>query len=119
MPQFSRRSVIAATDNIAGWSHAEIDRFALKYGLENVAVGYSRLNKANALGAHLIRNPEAVDEDGANLCDSIVTEVVNLAAGRCWVGYPQAFQIGEFRERHGDLYRALERDGFTLLDGVL
>ena len=36
--------MVAATDIIASWSHAEIDRFALKYGLENVAVGYSRLN---------------------------------------------------------------------------
>ena len=79
MPQFSRRSVVAATDTIANWSHAEIDSFALKYGLENVAVGYSRLIKANAVGAHLTQNPEAVDEDGANLVDSIVTEVVNLA----------------------------------------
>src|SRR5579864_8243176 len=119
MPQFSRRSVLAATDIIANWSHAEIDRFALKYGLENVTVGYSRLNKANALGAYLTRNPEGVDEDGANIGDSIVTEVVNLAAAACRGGYPQVFQIGEFRERHGDLHRALERDGFTLLDGVL
>lgn len=119
MARFSRRSVIATTDSIANWSHAEIDRFALRYGLENVAVGYSRLNKANALGAYLARNPEAVNDEGVNLCDSIVTEVVNLAAATCRGGFAQEFHIGDFRERHGELYRALERDGFTVQDGTL
>src|SRR5258708_28938258 len=45
MPQFTRRTILAAVDFILVKTHAEIDRFALEYGLEGVVVGYSRLTK--------------------------------------------------------------------------
>jgi hypothetical protein len=67
MAHFSRRTILAATDLLANWGHTDIDRFLLEYGLEETIRGNSRANRANALGRHLIRNPDAVTEDGVNL----------------------------------------------------
>lgn len=119
MAQFSRRTVVAATEALAAWGHADIDQFALRYGLENVVVGYSRLNKANALGRNLMRNPEARDEDGGNLSDSIVAAITGVCMQSCYGGYPHAFETNTFRERYAELYRGLERDGFTVDGGQL
>ena len=119
MAQFSRRTVVAATEALAAWGHADIDQFALRYGLENVVVGYSRLNKANALGRNLMRNPGARDEDGGNLSDSIVAAITGVCMQLCYGGYPRAFETNTFRERYAELYRGLERDGFTVDGGQL
>jgi hypothetical protein len=67
MSQFSRRTILGARDLIANWAHVNIDRFLLEYGLEEIVRGNSKADRANALGRHLIRNPEALNEDGVNL----------------------------------------------------
>jgi hypothetical protein len=104
---------------MANWGHADIDQFALRHGLENVAVGYSRMNKANAAGRHLIQNPETQNEDGENIADSVVGAVVEDSMRHCYDGYPQAFHVRLFRERYADLHRGLERDGFSVDGGQL
>lgn len=38
MAQFSRRTILAATDIISNWGHDAIDRFLLEHGLENAIV---------------------------------------------------------------------------------
>ncbi|HLZ40041.1 MAG TPA: hypothetical protein VKQ11_03725 [Candidatus Sulfotelmatobacter sp.] len=119
MPQFSRRTVLAAVDTILNRTHAEIDRFALEYGLERTVVGYSKADKANALGAHLVANPDATTDDGENLTDAVVTALVDHAIRRSRAGYPPQFSLDEFRRGFPLLSRGLERDGFTAEGGAL
>ena len=76
MAQFSRRTILASTDLMANWGHTNIDRFLLEYGLEETVRGNSMANRANALGRHLIANPDALSEDGENLADSVVGKLV-------------------------------------------
>jgi hypothetical protein len=52
MPQFSRRTILAATDLVANSGHTNIDRFLLEYGLEETVRGHSMADRANALGRH-------------------------------------------------------------------
>jgi hypothetical protein len=119
MPQFSRRTILAATDVIALRSHAQIDRFLLEYGLEDAVAGYSKADKATALGRHLMRNPEAVTDTGENLTDVIVRALVADAISSCHGGYPAEFRFNEFRQGYADLNRGLERDGFMVDTGQL
>ncbi len=119
MAQFSRRTILAATDLMASWGHTAIDRFMLEYGLEDVVKGYSRADRANALGRYLVANPDARSEDGENLTDSIVGELVRGAVRASEGGYPRAFNYDHFRQNYPALHRALERDGFTVEDGQL
>lgn len=78
MPQFTRRTILAAVDFILVKTHAEIDRFALEYGLEGVVVGYSKTDRVNALGRYLLRNPEATTDTGDNLTDAITLALVGF-----------------------------------------
>jgi hypothetical protein len=119
MAQFSRRTILAATDLMANWGHTNIDRFLLEYGLEEAVRGSSIANRANALGRHLIANAEALSEEGANLTDTIVGELVESAIRNSTDGYPRAFSFDVFRERYPALNRGLERDGFAVEDGQL
>lgn len=117
MAQFSRRTVLAATDLLENAGHARITRFALEYGLENHDVGNSMRNRANSLAGYLIANPEELGEDGQNLTDAVIEALVNDAIRNCF-GY-DGFDYPRFQERYGDLNRALERDGFTVDTGQL
>lgn len=119
MALFGRRTILAATDLMADWGHTAIDRFMLEHALEDIVRGNSRADRANSLGRHLIRNPDALNEDGENLADAVVTELVRYAAGRSAGGYPEQFNIDEFRRRFAALHRGLERDGFSVETGEL
>ncbi|HTR34990.1 MAG TPA: hypothetical protein VMH80_03760 [Bryobacteraceae bacterium] len=119
MAQFTRRTILAATDTMANWGHTNIDRFLLEHALEEAVRGNSRADRANALGRYLIGNPETLNEDGANLADAVVGELVEEAIRHCVDGYPREFSFEVFRERYPALHRGLERDGFTVEDGTL
>src|ERR1017187_5134683 len=118
MPQFSRRTILAATDLMADWRHTGITRFLREYGRDETVHGYSRADRANALGKHLIRNPEALSDDGECLTDAVVTKLIEYAIRGSYVNYPEEFSIELFR-RHTALHRGLERDGFTVEGGQL
>lgn len=119
MAQFTRRTILAATDTMANWGHTDIDRFLLEHALENAVRGNSRADRANALGRYLIANVDALNEDGVNLADAAVGELVAGALRNSVDGYPREFSFGVFRERYPALHRGLERDGFTVEDGTL
>ncbi len=119
MPQFTRRTILAATDLIANWGHTEIDRLLLGYRLERAVAGSSRADKANALAKYLIANPDAQSEYGENLSDAIVEALVRKSIGESMDGYPAAFSFGLFTQRFAPLQRGLERDGFTVETGDL
>ncbi len=119
MAQFSRRTVLAATDLMANWGHTDINRMLLEHMLEETISGGSRADRANSLGRHLVNNPNALNEDGVNLTDTIVGELVEGAIRAATDSYPQEFSFNVFRERYPALHRGLERDGFTVEDGLL
>lgn len=119
MAQFSRRTILAATDLMANWGHTNIDRFALEHALEETVRGSSMANKALALGRHLVSHPNTLNEDGVNMTDAIVSELVAGALQNSLDGYPREFSFDVFRERYPALHRGLERDGFTVEDGQL
>src|SRR5437870_303074 len=119
MAQFSRRTILAATDLMANWGHTDINRFLLEYGLEDTVGGNSRADRANALARHLIGNPDALCEDGENLTDVIVGKLAESGIGRSFDGYPREFSFDTFREKYAALHRGLEREGFTVEGGQL
>src|SRR6266851_792916 len=105
MAYFSRRTILAATDLMANWGHTDIDRFLLEYGLEEKVSGYSRPNRANALGRHLIANPESLSEDGDNLTNSVVGKLIDNAVRSSMNGYPGEFCFDAFRQNYPELHR--------------
>lgn len=119
MAQFSRRTILAATDLMANWGHTNIDRFLLEYGLEDAVRGNSMANRANALGRYLVANPDAQTEDGENLTDAIVGALVGRAVRGSTAAYSREFSFDVFKENHPALQRGLERDGFSVEDGQL
>ena len=119
IPQFSRRTILAATDRLGGWGNTEIDRFLPEYGLEDTVRGGSRADRGNALGRYLLASPDATTEDGENLTDAIVFSIVEDLIQTLQAGYEREFNVEVFRERYAAIHRGLERDGFTVEDGVL
>jgi hypothetical protein len=119
MPEFSRRTILAAADVLAGYGHTGVDRFLLEYGLEDTGVGGSLQARANALSLHLLANPQQRNEDGRNLTDAIVGELINHAIRTRVDRYSQAFDYQAFQQSYSALHRGLERDGFTVEGGVL
>jgi hypothetical protein len=120
MAQFSRRTILAATDLMANWGHTniDIDRFLLEYALEETVRGNSMASRANALARYLIAYPNTLSDDGLNLTDTIVGELINGALQASVDGYPRTFSFDVFRERYPALHRGLERDGFRLEFGL-
>jgi hypothetical protein len=119
MAQFSRRTILAATDVLGAQGHTEITRFLLEQGLEDAIAGRSRADRANGVARLLIQNPNQRNDLGENLSDAVVTAMVANAISSSFGGYPNAFQLDRFKERFPGLYRGLERDGFVVDGGQL
>lgn len=119
MPQFSRRTVLAAADTFVNFGHAGVSRFLLEYGLENAGIAGSLQERANALSHYLLANPQELDPDGRNLTDAIVESLVGTAISRSTERYTDRFDYQLFQTNYPALHRALERDGFTVEDGAL
>jgi hypothetical protein len=118
MSQFSRRTILSATDTLASLPHTGIDRFALEIELENIVVGSSKDGRANSLARYLIENSQRADGEGKNLTDSVVIALIERAIARCR-GLRDQFDYESFQRTYPTLYRGLERDGFTVEDGHL
>jgi hypothetical protein len=79
--------------------------------------GGSRRDRATSIARHLLTNPDEVEEDGRNLTDAVVEDVVQRAISHS-TRYGE-FQFDSFQQNYGELQRALERDGFTVEHGQL
>ena len=83
MTQYSRKTILAATDLLENAGHARITRFLLEHGLEGyVGVGSMR-DRASAVARYLLENPDALNEDGQNLADAVVEMLVAEAIQQC------------------------------------
>jgi hypothetical protein len=118
MAQFSRKTVLAATDLLENAGHARITRFLLEHGLEDSVVGNSMRDRASALARYLLADPDRINEDGENLTDAVVGQLVTEEVRR-FVRYDDQFDNEGFCRSNGPLNRALARDGFTVEGGAL
>lgn len=122
MPQFSRKTIIATLAILEGSTHADIDRFVLEHGLEgtSAAAGTSKRDRTNGLIRYLLNNPDAQTDEGANLTDSIVRDLIESAAKSAERASLYALGASQtFEERFPELTRALKRDGFEIVNGQL
>lgn len=117
MPIFSRRTILATTDLLANFGHAALTRFLLEYELDEVGDAGSLRDRANAIARYLLRNPDAIDGEGRNVTDSVVSRLVEDAI-RNVTDYA-GFHFDQFSMRYADIQRALDRDGFSVEDGQL
>ena len=123
MAQFSRRTILAATDTLNDLTHSGIDHFLLEHGLENKIGGSSKDARCNDLARYLINNPSASNEYGENIADAVVNALVNRRIESSFEYFEdpweQRFSIDAFRRKSAELHRGLERDGFTVEGGEL
>ena len=117
MAQFSRKTILAATDPLQNAGHARITRFLLEHGLENHVHAGSMRDRANSVAQYLIANLDVLNEYGQNLTDSVVSALVSEAVAECTIF--GEFSSHRFGERFAELSRALARDGFPVEGGQL
>ena len=115
LSQFSRITIVEAISSLEHLTHAELDRFLLKFGLEEIApqdIG-SITSRLNALIKYLIDNPDEKGPDGANLTFEIIEDV--LEPKPSYYGRP----VSPIEERLPKLVNSLKRDGYIIKNGVL
>ncbi|MBK5190333.1 MAG: hypothetical protein JJE19_02405 [Methanosarcinales archaeon] len=117
MPQFSRITIIEAIGSLESLTHAKLDRFLLKFKLEEVAhreLG-SKIYRLNALINYLIDNPDEKGPFGANLTFEIIEDVLEHR--------PSYFASGQsdrtIEERLPILVNSLKHDGYVIKNGRL
>ena len=111
MPQFSRITIIEAIGLLESLTHADLDRFLLKYGLERIAHQELRPKtaKLNAVIKYLIDNPDEKGPFGANLTFEIIEdELINIS--------PNIY-APLVKKHFPKLLNSLKRDGYVITDG--
>lgn len=114
MPQFSRKTIIAAVATMEGWGHSDIDRFGIEHGLEDTGAlaGSSSRDRTNTFMRFLLKHPMWPVEEGGLLSEVTVRDLIRRAAAR-------APEMEQFEEYFPDLARALKRDGFDIVHSEL
>lgn len=96
-------------------TNATLDTYAFRYGLDEVAVGTSKLQKVLNIGKHLIDNPDLPGILSDNLMFEIIEDVISKAVIN---EYHFDFDSNEFRH-YPQLRRLLLKDGFVIENGNL
>lgn len=119
MPDFSRRTIIAAAATLEAYPHSDIDRFVLEHGLETTEAGSdtSKKNRANAIITYLLAYPDALHHEGGNLTEIVVRDLIQRAIVQA--GRPTPENVDPFERNFPALSYALKRDGFQVADGGL
>lgn len=86
MPDFSRRTIIAAVATLEGLEEAGLDRFILEHALEGSGGDLrgryiSIKDRANCLIEFLLQNPEAEHYEGGNLTNVLIRDLVMRIKG--------------------------------------
>lgn len=96
-------------------THATLDTYAYRYGLEEIAIGSSKEQRVLAIGRYLINNPQLPGILSDNLMYEIVEDIINRAINN---DYYFDSNTNEFTN-YPQLRRLLLKDGFTIDDGKL
>jgi len=110
LPQFSRITIIEAIGLLESLTHAELDRFLLKYGLERIAHQELRPKtaKLNAVIKYLIYNPDEKGPLGANLTFEIIEDELRSIS-------PLNIYAPPLVEEHfPKLLNSLKHDGYVI-----
>jgi hypothetical protein len=111
MSALSQYTLVEALELVSKYSHDEIDRLLMRFGIEGVAPNSSTTYKntrVNQLIRFLLENPDAQGPLGANLAFEIIEYLIE----RLVESHPEYTDALE--EAHPRLVRALERDGFVV-----
>ncbi|WP_190284792.1 hypothetical protein [Bacillus sp. S3] len=96
-------------------THATLDTYAYRYGLEDVAIGNSKDQKVLSIARHLISNPERPGILSNNLMYEIVEDVLTRTISST---FHFDSEINEF-VNYPQLRRLLLKDGYVIEDGRL
>jgi len=110
LPQFSRSTIIEAVGLLESLTHADLDRFLLKYGLERMAPQEFRPKtaKLNAVIKYLIDNPDEKGPFGANLTFEIIEDELSI------ISPPNIFAPRLVEEHFPKLLNSLKHDGYVI-----
>ena len=110
MPQFSRITIIEAVGLLESLTHADLDRFLLKYRLERIAPQELRPKtaKLNAVIKYLIDNPDEKGPLGANLTFEIIEDELSIISPRNIYAPPIV------KEHFPKLVNSLKHDGYVI-----
>lgn len=108
---FSRESVIEVLPLFERMSHAEIDRFALRFGLEGIALDDTvpKYKRANAIALYLINNPDLKWPSGENVTFKVIEFLLGVAQQR-----NVSLEVDLLGFKH-----SLKRDGYMIEQYVL
>lgn len=116
IPLFSRATITDIMCLLGDMNtHAELNTYVYRYGLEEVAVASSKAQRVLAIGRYLINNPQLPGILSDNLMYEIVEDTINRAVSN---EYYFDSNINEFKY-YPQLRRLLLKDGFTIDDGKL
>jgi hypothetical protein len=118
MGKFTRGTLLAATKVLQNWSHSDIERFGLEFGVQDHLDGYSRANKANALSSYLLQVPSARHEEGGSLSDAVVRGIVERSLSNLHTSEPDLIDK-RFPAEYAELHAALSKNGYVVQGGVL
>jgi len=117
MAQYSRKTILAATDLLENAGHSRITRFLFEHELEGRVLGASMRDRATGVSRYLLEDPERLNEDGENLTDAVINDLIAELVQR-YVRYGE-FNYEDFSTHNESLNRGLARDGFTVEGGKL
>ncbi|WP_154990911.1 hypothetical protein [Priestia megaterium] len=96
-------------------THASLNKYAYRYGLDEIAVGSSLDQRVLAIGKYLYENPQLPGTISDNLTYEIVEDVVTKAVANEYI-----FDSSKNEFTHLPyLRRLLLKDGFVIKDGTL
>lgn len=100
---FSRTTIIKMVSALRLTTHAEVDKFALEFGLEDVIGGSYIKEKEAAIMKYLIKNPQAKAPNGTHLAQAIIEHLVLTHN-----------QFNDPAELFPELVNSLDHDGYKL-----
>ena len=100
---FSRTTIIKLVNALNLQTHAEVEKFALEFALENEISGSYIKEKEATIMRYLIQNPNATAPNGTPLVQSIIEHIISSFSG-----------YSEPAERFPELVNSLDHDGYIL-----
>ncbi|MCL4706489.1 hypothetical protein KJ068_15065 [bacterium] len=119
MRKFSRQTIIETCSALEHLSHAELERFLLKFALENSApqsLG-SKTSRINSLIKYLLDNPDLKGPKGTDIVLEIIEEVISKRISEDF-GYIYRNER-TIDEVLPGLLNSLRHDGYVVKDGKI
>jgi len=110
MVSFSRATILEAVSQLESRTHGEVERVALRFGLEEVLtedLNYLR-EKANAIARYLIKNPEEKGPNGSSLTFEVIDHLVSEI--------PDEDEWTISDDQYSELRNCLARDGYEITE---